>query len=52
LGQRTGQHRDRRRIPGLPAGDERGYLRPLDDGRDAGAVEAGALDHVFADGFD
>ena len=32
--------------------DQRGYQRPFGDGCDAGAVERGAEDRVFANGFD
>lgn len=35
----------------LPS-DQRGYLRPLADGCDAGAVEVDAIDRIFADGFE
>jgi len=36
----------------LPS-DQRGYLRPVADGCDAGAIEIGAADdHIFVDGFE
>jgi CSLREA domain-containing protein len=34
-------------------GDQRGYLRPIEDGCDVGSVEvAASLDRIFANGFD